>query len=69
VDGHTYTIRSAFSYGYSYYRVGDEIPLRISERDSERAMMPYDLKIARKSVLIGGIVSLLMFATLLLNIF
>ena len=61
VDGHTYTIRSAFSYGYSYYRTGDEIPLRINERDSERAMMPYDLKNARKGVLICGIVSLLMF--------
>lgn len=61
VDGHTYTIRSAFSYGYSYYRTGDEIPLRVSERDNERAMMPYDLKDARKGVLICGIVSLLMF--------
>ena len=61
VDGRTCTIRSAFSYGYSYYRVGDEIPLRVSERDNERAMMPYDLKDARKGVLICGIVSLLMF--------
>jgi hypothetical protein len=61
VDGHTYTIRSAFSYGYSYYRTGDGIPLRVSERDNERAMMPYDLKDARKGVLICGIVSLLMF--------
>ena len=61
VDGHTYTIRSAFSYGYSYYRIGDEIPLRVSERDSERAMIPYDLKNARKGVLLCGIVSLLMF--------
>ncbi len=69
VDGRTCTIRSSFSYGYSYYRVGDEIPLRVSERDGERAMMPYDLRNARKNVIVCGLLFLLSFAAVLLMIF
>ena len=64
VDGSTYYIRSANRYAIPPYNVGDEIPLRVSERDSERAMIPYDLKNARKGVLICGIVSLLMFVAI-----
>ena len=69
VDGRTCTIRSVFSYGYSYYRVGDEIPLRVSERDVERAMMPYDLRNARQSTIVCGLLLLLMLAGVLLMIF
>lgn len=54
VDNRTYTIRSAYLYPYSYYRTGDAIPLRVSEKDPERAVMPYDLQNSKKFALVFG---------------
>ena len=63
-DGQTFRVRSFFPYARPAYRIGEEIPVRVSEKDSGRAMLPCDRKQAAYE-LAGGALLLLVSITAL----
>lgn len=65
-DGQIYRIRSFFPYALPAHKIGDTIPVRVSEKNSGRAMLPCDREQALNELIAGGIF-LLFFGISLIN--
>ncbi len=55
--GQTRRLRSFFP--YAAHKIGEEIPVRVSEKNSGRAMLPYDLKRAGTEMILGALLLLI----------
>ncbi|MBE6710532.1 MAG: DUF3592 domain-containing protein [Ruminococcaceae bacterium] len=71
-DGTVYNVCSFYTYPLPKYEIGDRIPVRVSKKHPENAMLPYDLEQAvTASILSGGVLILgavfLLAAALLTN--
>ncbi len=53
-DGTVHTVRSFYTYSLPKYEIGDSIPVRVSRKNPENAMLPYDLEQAVTASVISG---------------
>jgi len=65
-DGCTHRIRSFFPYALPAHKIGDDLPVRVSEKNSGQAMLPCDREQASNELIAGGIF-LLIFGIALIN--
>ncbi len=64
----TYRIRSFFPYALPAHKIGVDIPVRVSEKNSGRAMLPCDLKQAKNELIAGGVFLLIFGISLIFTI-
>lgn len=55
-DGTVYTIQSYYTYSVPNYQIGESIPVRVSGKHPENAMLPYDLEQAVTAAVLSAAV-------------
>ena len=53
-DGTVHTVRSFYTYPLPKYEIEDSIPVRVSRKNPENAMLPYDIEQAVTAYVISG---------------
>lgn len=67
-DGQTYRLRSFFPYALPAHKIGDDIPVRVSEKNVGRAMLPCDREQALNELIAGGLFLLIFGIALITNL-